>query len=97
MDEYQDINEDTYNLISALAGRSRRETGRRLNLFAVGDDDQNIYGFTGSSTRYIRKFEEDYSARPQPMLENYRSTKHIIEAANAVIDAAQDRLRSITP
>ncbi len=93
VDEYQDINEDTYNLISALAGRSRRETGRRLNLFAVGDDDQNIYGFTGSSTAYIRKFEEDYSARPQPMLENYRSTKHIIEAANAVIDAAQDRLK----
>ena len=93
VDEYQDINEDTYNLISALAGRSRRETGKRLNLFAVGDDDQNIYGFSGSSTRYIRKFEEDYSARPQPMVENYRSTRHIIEAANAVIDAAQDRLK----
>ena len=93
VDEYQDINEDTYNLISALAGRSGRETGKRLNLFAVGDDDQNIYAFSGSSTRYIRKFEEDYSARPQPMVENYRSTKHIIEAANAVIDAAQDRLK----
>ena len=93
VDEYQDINEDTYNLISALAGRSRRETGKRLNLFAVGDDDQNIYAFSGSSTGYIRKFEEDYSARPQPMLENYRSTRHIIEAANAVIDAAQDRLK----
>ena len=93
VDEYQDINEDTYNLISALAGRSRRETGKRLNLFAVGDDDQNIYAFSGSSTRYIRKFEDDYSARPQPMLENYRSTRHIIDAANAVIDAAQDRLK----
>ena len=93
VDEYQDINEDTYNLISALAGRSRRETGKRLNLFAVGDDDQNIYAFSGSSTRYIRKFEEDYSARPQPMVENYRSTRHIIDAANAVIDAAQDRLK----
>ena len=93
VDEYQDINQDTYNLISALAGRSRKETGKRLNLFAVGDDDQNIYAFSGSSTRYIRKFEEDYSAKPQPMLENYRSTRHIIEAANAVIDAAQDRLK----
>ena len=59
----------------------------------MGDDDQNIYAFSGSSTKYIRKFEEDYSARPQPMLENYRSTRHIIEAANAVIDAAQDRLK----
>ncbi len=94
VDEYQDINQDTYNLISALAGRSRKETGKRLNLFAVGDDDQNIYAFSGSSTRYIRKFEEDYSARPQPMLENYRSTRHIIDAANAVIDAAQDRLKA---
>ena len=93
VDEYQDINEDTYNLISALAGRSRRETGKRLNLFAVGDDDQNIYAFSGSSTRYIRKFEEDYGAKPQPMVENYRSTRHIIDAANAVIDSAQDRLK----
>ena len=93
VDEYQDINNDTYDLISALAGRSRKETGKRLNLFAVGDDDQNIYAFSGSSTKYIRKFEEDYSARPQPMLENYRSTRHIIDAANAVIDPAQDRLK----
>ena len=93
VDEYQDINNDTYDLISALAGRSRKETGKRLNLFAVGDDDQNIYAFSGSSTKYIRKFEEDYSARPQPMVENYRSTRHIIDAANAVIDSAQDRLK----
>ena len=93
VDEYQDINEDTYNLISALAGRSRKSTGRKLNLFAVGDDDQNIYAFSGSYTRYIRKFEEDYGGRPQPMLENYRSTRHIIDAANAVIDSAQDRLK----
>ena len=49
--------------------------------------------FSGSYTRYIRKFEEDYGGRPQPMLENYRSTRHIIDAANAVIDSAQDRLK----
>ena len=59
----------------------------------MGDDDQNIYAFSGSSTKYIRKFEEDYSARPQPMVENYRSTRHIIDAANTVIDSAQDRLK----
>lgn len=60
----------------------------------MGDDDQNIYAFSGSSTRYIRKFQEDYSTRPQPMLENYRSTRHVIEAANAVIAPAHDRLKA---
>ena len=64
MDEYQDIKELEYGLISALAGRTRRDQDQRLNLFAVGDDDQNIYAFSGSSVRYIKRFEEDYGARP---------------------------------
>jgi ATP-dependent DNA helicase RecQ len=49
VDEYQDIDEDQYDLVSAIAGRSESEEDRRLAIMAVGDDDQNIYTFRGVS------------------------------------------------
>ena len=97
VDEYQDIKELEYRLISALAGRTRRDQDQRLNLFAVGDDDQNIYGFSGSSSRYIKRFEEDYRARPSYLTENYRSTGHIVAAANSIIDPARQRMKTDRP
>ena len=97
VDEYQDINGDAYNLISALAGRTLTEEDSRLSLFAVGDDDQNIYAFSGSSVEFIRRFEQDYSAKPAYLTDNYRSTGHIIAAANAVIGQAHDRLKADHP
>ena len=97
MDEYQDIKEPEYNLISALAGRTNRDQDQRLNLFAVGDDDQNIYSFSGSSTEFINRFEEDYRAKASYLTENYRSTKHIIAAANSVIEPAGQRMKSDRP
>jgi len=63
-------------------------------LFAVGDDDQNIYAFNGASVEFIRRFAEDYKARPSYLIENYRSTRHIIGAANLVIAPAADRLKA---
>src|SRR5690606_40051046 len=84
VDEYQDIGPEEYALISAVAGRSIDDKELRLSLFAVGDDDQNIYAFAGASVQFIRQFEADYQARPQYLVENYRSTSNIIEAANAV-------------
>ena len=97
VDEYQDIEGLEYNLISALAGRTKRDLELRLNLFAVGDDDQNIYAFSGSSTKYIKRFEEDYRASPSYMTENYRSSKHIIAAANSVIGPADQRMKADRP
>ena len=93
VDEYQDVGDEEYALISALAGRTLSEADAKLTMFAVGDDDQNIYAFKGSSVRFIRSFEHDYSAKPQFLTDNYRSTRHIIEAANAVIEPAQDRMK----
>ena len=66
-------------------------------MFAVGDDDQNIYAFSGASVEYIRRFEEDYSATPVFLTENYRSTKNIIEASNCVIDSASNRMKADHP
>ena len=55
VDEYQDIGEDEYELISALAGLSLADEDARIQLFAVGDDDQNVYGFKGASVEFIRR------------------------------------------
>ncbi len=97
VDEYQDIGELEYNLISALVGKTRRDDEVRLRLFAVGDDDQNIYSFKGASVDYIRRFAHDYKARENYLLENYRSTYHIIDAANQCIAPAVERLKRDKP
>ena len=97
VDEYQDIAEDQYELISALAGRTLAEEDDRIGLFAVGDDDQNIYAFNGASVEFIRRFEADYGASPVYLTDNYRSTGHIIAAANAVIEPARHRMKTGHP
>ena len=83
-DEYQDVNFAQYCWIKALA-----EHGR---VFVVGDDDQSIYGWRGSDLSFIRRFPQDFPDAVQVRLEeNFRSTGHILSAANAVI--AEDRNR----
>lgn len=94
VDEYQDIGGEQYALISALAGRTLRDEDAKLSLFAVGDDDQNVYEFSGASVEFIRRFETDYSAGTLFLTENYRSTSNIISAANLLIDRAQRRMKS---
>ena len=97
VDEYQDVGPDEYGLISALAGRTLADENDKLSIFAVGDDDQNIYAFKGSSVEYIRRFEADYGARPAFLTDNYRSTSHIIAAANAVMGPARERMKAGHP
>ena len=97
VDEYQDIGPEQYELISALAGRTLADEDDKLSLFAVGDDDQNIYAFDGASVEFIKRFETDYRARPAFLTDNYRSTAHIIAAANAVIEPAEQRMKSERP
>ena len=97
VDEYQDVGKEEYALISALAGRTLDDEDGKLTLFAVGDDDQNIYAFTGASVEFIRRFEEDYKARPTYLTANYRSTAHVVAAANAVIEQARERMKTDHP
>ena len=97
VDEYQDIGADQYELISALAGRTLKDEDRKLTLFAVGDDDQNIYAFNGASVEFIRRFEADYGPKPTYLIDNYRSTDHIIATANALITPARQRMKTGHP
>ncbi|MCP4405927.1 MAG: UvrD-helicase domain-containing protein, partial [bacterium] len=94
VDEYQDTDELEYRFLSLLAGRNEQESGRCPVLLAVGDDDQNIYAWKGSHVKFIRSFQEDYAADLLEMSENYRSSRAIIEASNALIAKNPDRMKS---
>ena len=96
VDEYQDIDEMQYRLVSALAGRTTDDEGK-LCIMAVGDDDQNIYGWRQTSNQYIERFTQEYEASISYLIENFRSTGHIINAANRVIQANPDRLKAEHP
>ena len=93
VDEYQDINRDQYELVSALAGRRDGDPDRKLTMMAVGDDDQNIYGWNGTSIEFIRRFREDYPAEVCYLVECYRSTVHILACAHRVIEGGRDRMK----
>ena len=97
IDEYQDIDRRQFDLISALAGRTLADGERKLSVLAVGDDDQNIYSFRGSSTDFIRRFQDDYQAKVEFLVDNHRSTANIIAAANSVIAGNAQRLKSAHP
>ncbi len=79
VDEYQDTNTVQYELLKALVGE-------RAHFTAVGDDDQSIYGWRGATIDNLKRLPLEF---PQltviPLEQNYRSTGHILQAANAVI------------
>ena len=85
IDEYQDTNHLQYLLASLLAGGWG-------NICVVGDDDQSIYKFRGATIENILSFESEYkNCRTIRLEQNYRSTGHILDAANAVIRNNQGR------
>lgn len=85
VDEYQDTNEAQYELCRLLADGYH-------NICVVGDADQSIYGWRGANMENILNFEHDYkNAQTVKLEQNYRSTGHILKAANSVIDHNENR------
>jgi DNA helicase-2/ATP-dependent DNA helicase PcrA len=79
IDEFQDINQVQYDVIKMLSAPQN-------NLFAVGDDDQSIYGFRGADAKLMFQFKKDFPGAKQILLDiNYRSTSNIVENALKVI------------
>ena len=86
VDEFQDTNRLQYLWLKLLAGKENC-------LFAVGDDDQSIYGFRGARVGNMRDFETDFKIENIVKLEeNYRSHSNILDAANAIISHNKNRL-----
>jgi ATP-dependent DNA helicase Rep len=79
VDEYQDTNSIQYEVLKSLVGD-------RAMFTAVGDDDQSIYGWRGATIENLRRLPQEYpQLRVIPLEQNYRSTGHILRAANSVI------------
>lgn len=77
IDEFQDLNENQYELVRLL--------GQSCAVFAIGDPDQAIYGFRGSSPQFFHRFISEFGAETVSLSRNYRSASNILMAAGAVI------------
>ncbi len=79
VDEFQDTNEVQFELIKLFCGKHK-------NIFAVGDDDQSIYGWRGANVDNILSFDKTYpNAKIYKLEQNYRSTQAILDCANNII------------
>lgn len=86
VDEFQDTNVLQYKWLHQLVGE-------RSMIFAVGDDDQSIYSFRGAKVANMHAFLRDFQVtEPIRLEQNYRSTRVILDAANAVIDNNSERI-----
>ena len=89
IDEAQDMDESEFALIQALI-----RSNDYMRVIAVGDDDQNIYEFRGSDSKYMRSFLDDYGAVKYEMEENFRSKGRIVALSNAFVSSLNDRMKS---
>jgi len=89
IDEAQDMNKDEYDFIKAIIHRNED-----IRVIAVGDDDQNIFEFRGSNSKYLRQLANVSGSRFIEMTENYRSQENIVAFANTFIKSVKERLKT---
>ncbi len=88
IDEAQDMSADEFSLVEELI-----RNNEDLRIVAVGDDDQNIYEFRGSDSRYMKVLIDKYNASVYNMVENFRSGKNVITTANDYSKCIRNRLK----
>lgn len=88
LDEAQDMTSQEFELVEALMQKNEE-----LRVIAVGDDDQNIYGFRGSDSCYMRKLVDKYEAHTYELLMNYRSKNNLVLFAGLFISQLPDRMK----
>ncbi len=88
IDEAQDMGPDDYRLVQALMQRNEE-----MRVIAVGDDDQNIYAFRGSNSKYLFSLVTDYKATLYEMTDNYRSSVSIVDQANRFVKKIPGRMK----
>ena len=88
IDEAQDMGQDDFRLIQALMRQNEE-----MRVIAVGDDDQNIYAFRGSDSRYMQSLVSQEGAKLYEMTDNYRSAKAIVDCANRFVQRIPNRMK----
>lgn len=89
IDEAQDMSEEEYSLVRALMNANEG-----MRVIAVGDDDQNIFEFRGSDSKYMKQLLQDTNGQFVEMTENYRSSQHIVNFANGFVQGIKGRFKS---
>ncbi len=90
IDEAQDMDADEYELIKCLM-----EYNEDMRVIAVGDDDQNIYEFRGSSPEYMKRLIREYNAAVYELVENFRSKANLVNFTNRFSNRIKNRLKKI--
>jgi len=88
IDEAQDMGADDFRLVQALMRQNEE-----MRVIAVGDDDQNIYAFRGSDSRYMQSIVSEEGAKLYEMTDNYRSSKAVVDCANRFVHRIPGRLK----
>ena len=88
IDEAQDMDADEYALVGALMRQNEE-----MRVIAVGDDDQNIYQFRGSDSKYMQSFISDFQAVKYEMTDNYRSCRDIVQFSDRFIHRLDGRMK----
>ena len=88
IDEAQDMGQDDFRLVQALM-----QQNEEMRVIAVGDDDQNIYAFRGSDSKYMQSLVSQEGAKLYEMTDNYRSAKAIVDCANRFVQRIPNRMK----
>lgn len=90
IDEAQDMNEHEFNFVRAMV-----KCNENIRIIAVGDDDQNIYAFRGSSSDYMKRIGANPDAKTYELVENYRSKANLVAYTNQYATLIPNRMKTV--